>query len=50
MKSSAPTQGLGLSIPKQIAEAHRGLLWAWNRKDRSCKVPGAAFYGAFASP
>jgi two-component system sensor histidine kinase ChvG len=35
--------GLGLSISKQIVEAHRGMIWAENRKDASGVVTGARF-------
>ena len=35
--------GLGLSISKQIVDAHRGVLYAENLKDTSGKVTGARF-------
>jgi two-component system, OmpR family, sensor histidine kinase ChvG len=35
--------GLGLAISKQIVEAHRGMIWAENRKDAAGAVIGASF-------
>jgi len=35
--------GLGLSISKQIVEAHRGMIWAENRKEIDGVISGARF-------
>jgi two-component system sensor histidine kinase ChvG len=35
--------GLGLSISRQVVEAHRGMIWAENRKAANGKVLGARF-------
>jgi two-component system, OmpR family, sensor histidine kinase ChvG len=35
--------GLGLSISRQIIEAHKGRIWAQNRYNQSCQIIGARF-------
>src|SRR5438552_15309149 len=42
--------GLGLSISKQIVEAHRGMIWAENRKDAQGKTIGARFSVRLPAP
>lgn len=41
--------GLGLSISRQIIEAHQGRIWAENRKDSAGQVTGARFTIALPS-
>ena len=41
--------GLGLSISKQIVEAHRGMIWAENRRDADGSIIGARFIVRFPS-